>query len=106
MPRQKSAVLKGKTSAAVKKADKVKELKAEIKSIEREIGKLDKEIGKLDVRHTKLTDKLAKLETPKQVEVVEVGNEVVLATAPTTDTESGAGVVVAQEERQDVQQAA
>lgn len=66
MARSKSAVLKGSKSRAVKKAEKLKELKAELVSVEKQIFKLDRQAGKL-------LGQIEKLETPKVTVVAEDG---------------------------------
>lgn len=57
MARSKSAVLKGGTSRAVKKASKLKELQAELNSLDKQLTKLSKE-------RTKIVTKLDKLLIP------------------------------------------
>lgn len=77
MARSKSAVLKGGTSRAVKRATKLKELKAELASLEKQILKLAKQADKVDAQ-------IEKLETPKVVAVED---------KDTVVTDGGGGVV-------------
>lgn len=71
MARSPSAVLKGRTTKAVKKASKQKELQSELKS-------LDKQLEKLSNQRTKVLNKLDKLSTPV-VKAVESGAGIVVS---------------------------
>lgn len=90
MPRQKSAVMKGKVSRGVQRANKLKELKAELKSATKELEKQAKVVAKLEKAVAAQEEKV------NQPVVTAVGNDVQQEVAPTQEAATDTAAEVAQ----------